>query len=744
MAVLTSTPIKSSTGRLAYLFDKPSHRNGVDRVLAAGGQNINLIHDPETGAISAHQSGDYLQRQFHAVLNRAKNPKRRTQSNSIIISFADSELTGSLQERAQQALQLADGFMQSTQPASSQYTLCVQADGKNGHVHVHCLANAIKTDGKTVQTNNFSVGSLRKKMDAYMSAESEKVTGKPWVNPIQPKVAKATSARDSLPVKAPWQQVIKDAVDDVKLHAVSVDAFKDELKDSYGITITERGKNKTWTYKIDDASGKEKKVRGFYQLIDKTTGVVKSTRGLGSDYGREAVTQAIADLHRTDATTATPVPTPAPLSEADALMAKLATKTANVTTPPVVNDIAAVEARMAANVAKTESRKEWSKMFDDDEDDKEFLKQMKAEEVIARNHYADLMKPDLAGHHEPTPAPKQAPVIAVAKQIQDTKQVIADTKAADAQAKDDDEQSARGLALSRNRHALATRLVTGFAEANASIQNDSEENNNFGFLQKPVADWTEQDHDSFNQACHDAEASESAPAAPDPADVQARTVKAKVALLERDFGSSYADLFKDRGAHAPAVIKQARQAMEDYEHDGEMTVSRDAVDKTGAVTGGGSTSYSKLAVLARALKQVFMARLLYKQKITLRTIVRTTMQENRVTKQAVQHKADVQQAKQDRIASDLEKWHVTPVGSQTAESLHSSITRDRAFAAATVKTRGVTDPRQKQQIYDDTMGVKYTANRNTWQVLHDRAMKQLDKSVANGLPGASQDTGLDR
>lgn len=733
MAVLTSTPIRSSIGRLTYLFDKPSHRDGVDRVLAAGGQNVDLIHDPKTGDVTADQSGGYLQRQFHNVLLRAKNPKRRTQANSIIISFADDELTGTLQERAQQALQLADGFMKATQPDGAQYVLATQADGKNGHVHVHCLENAIKTDGKTVQTNNFSVASLRKKLDGYLASESEPVTGKPWVNPIAVKSA-FTADRDSLPVKSPWQQVVKDAVDTAKSHAVSVDDFKDELQSEYGITITERGKAKAWTYHID-VDGKEKKVRGFYQLIDKKTGAVKSTRGLGRDYGREAVTATITELN--------PAPEPAPQSEADALMAKLAVKTAKVKPTPVVVDVAAVELRMAENVANAESRKEEPKMFDDEFDDEELYKKTTAETNVARNHYAELMKSDLTGHHDTTPAPETAPVIAVTKQINDTKAVIADTKAADAQAKDDDEQAARGLALSRKRQALATRLVTSFAEGNASVQRDSEENNNFGFLQKPVSDWSEQDHNDFNTACRDAEASETG-GTPDPADVSARATKAKVALLERDFGTSYGELFKNRSAHDPAVVKQARAAMDDYESDGEMTAPANTVDKTGAVVSGGATSYSKLMVLARALKQVFMNRLLYKQRITLRTIVRTTMQENRVTKATVQHKADLQQAKQDRIASDLEKWHVTPVGTQTAEQLHDSITRDRAFAAATVKTRGVTDPRQKREVYNETMCSKYTENRSAWQYIHDRAAKALDDSVANGLPGNTPDTGLDR
>lgn len=733
MPVLMTSSIKSSSGRLRYMYDTPAHDGSAQRVLAAGGRNLKFIRDPVTGEILPDQPGTYLQRQFHNQLNRAFNPKRRLQAQSIILSFADDELTGTLKERAKQALQLSDDFMKSTLPPTASYVIAIQADGSGHKVHAHVLVNAIGTNGRAIQTSNFALFSLRHKVNDFMSEQSARITGQEWVNPIKAKDpdAKTTPDRVEVPAKSAWQQVIKDAVNDCKGRSSNVDDFKSQLESDYGVTITERGKSKAWTYHITDADGKEKKVRGYHQRINKTTGEIKSTSGLGRDFTNEAVTNFIAEAHKTKAAQATS-PEPAPLSEAAATM------------KPVIDDVAAIESRMAANLKQTESHKEDKPMiFDDDIDEEELRRQADAETNAAKNRYANLMRDDLAAHHDPEPAPEQASVIDVAKQITETKQVIADTKAADAQAKYDDEQAARGMALSRSRHALATRLVTGFAEANDSVQTDSEESDNFGFLSKPVADWSEQDHNDFNTACHDAEASETAPATPDPAEVQARQVKAKVALLERDFGSSYADLYKNRADQKPEILKQARQAMVDYETDAEMTVPAGTVDKTGTIISGGSTSYSKLMVLARALKQVFAARLMYKQKITLRTIVRTTMQENRRTKATVQHNADLAKAKQDRIASDLEKWHVVPVGTQTAEQLHSSMTRDRAFAQSTIKTRGVTDARQKQQVYDETMGAKYTDNRNAWQVIHDRAMKSLDRSVANGLPGATQNDDLD-
>ena len=150
MPVLMTSSIKSSSGRLAYMFDSPAHDGSAQRVLAAGGRNLNFIRAPSTGEISPNQPGTYLQRQFHNQLGRAFNPRRKTQAQSIILSFADGELTGSLDQRAKQALKLTDAFMKSTLPPTASYAIAIQADGTGHKIHAHVLVNAIGTNGRAI------------------------------------------------------------------------------------------------------------------------------------------------------------------------------------------------------------------------------------------------------------------------------------------------------------------------------------------------------------------------------------------------------------------------------------------------------------------------------------------------------------------------------------------------------------------------------------------------------------------
>lgn len=69
-----------------------------------------MIHNPD-GTLTVNQSGVYLEKQFHQSLKRAFNPKRKTQCQSIIISFSNDEFdTSNLDEQASQALQLVQGY----------------------------------------------------------------------------------------------------------------------------------------------------------------------------------------------------------------------------------------------------------------------------------------------------------------------------------------------------------------------------------------------------------------------------------------------------------------------------------------------------------------------------------------------------------------------------------------------------------------------------------------------------------
>lgn len=733
MPVLTSTSIKSSYGRLSYLFDQPAHDGSDQRVLAAGGQNIRMLHDPKTGEITNDQSGAYLQRQFHDSLRRAANPNRKQQAQSVILSFADGELTGTLEQRTQQALLIAKGFVAETQPEQSQWAFAVQCDGKGHMVHVHMLGNAVDREGKTIQTNNFSVYHLRKQVNEFMAEHSAEITGQEWVNPIKA----ADHVRQDLPNKSDWKNALKATIDDAKADATSVSDFKKKLG-AVGVTITERGKAKEWTYHLT-VNGKEQKARGFHQQIDKKTGEIKASSGLGRNYGRDAILHFIADLNREE---------PKELTEIERLEAKRSAMAASVKMPTstAADPVAAVEAAMRKNVAKTEQNMKGEPTMDDfhfdldasdldaEIDEDAATSQADATTSAARNRYANLMADDLKRTTPQSTAATPDPEPDMSEHVTMDDVAVSINNYGAKPKPDDDGEAARGLSLARKQHSLAERLVLGDADLNQSVLNDSAENNNFGFLSKDTSSWTRQDQEDFLQACHDAEKSETG-GEPDPADVQNRARKARVALMMSDFGTSYAELFKQREDHDPEVIKQAQEAMDGYEKDGDMTVDQNDFDQTGTPKGSDGTSYSKLAVLARALKVVLQRRILNRERITLRTVVRTVTAENRVAKQEAQHKADVQLSEEKRIAAKLDKWKIAPVGSQTDKQLYDAFKRDAKYIQDTIKTRGITDRRGREQVRDEVTGVKYTANRSAWQNLQ----KGLDASVARGLGVAPSD-----
>lgn len=85
---MQSNRVKTSYGRLKYLFETAAHDGSSQRTLGVVSQNVNLLHDPG-GAVSATQSAAYLQRQFSRVLSRAKNQHKTYQAESVIISFSD-------------------------------------------------------------------------------------------------------------------------------------------------------------------------------------------------------------------------------------------------------------------------------------------------------------------------------------------------------------------------------------------------------------------------------------------------------------------------------------------------------------------------------------------------------------------------------------------------------------------------------------------------------------------------------
>lgn len=290
MAVLVSNACSSSYGRLTYIFNNVAHYNDKTnhRVLACSGTNIRMLHNKE-GHLTTAQNGAYLEKQFHQSLKRAFNPNRKTQCQSIIISFSDDEFdTSDLSKQASQALQLAQGYVHQ-HFNDAQTVSCVQCDGKGGRLHVHLLVNAVKPSGKTVPTNEFSVFKMRRELNTYLNNNFERVTGRVWQNPFNEKTIRKDL--QSLPSRSKWEEHLKTIIDTVKLRVTNAKSFISVLSQQ-GITVTKRKQGHNWTYHqiVTTNSGKTKemKARDFYQRFDKN-GKVLSTRGLGIKYTKQGL-----------------------------------------------------------------------------------------------------------------------------------------------------------------------------------------------------------------------------------------------------------------------------------------------------------------------------------------------------------------------------------------------------------------------------------------------------------------------
>lgn len=290
MATLMSNACRSSYGRLTYVFNQSAHNTTKTshRVLASSGINIKMLHNPD-GTLSLVQSGAYLEKQFHNSLKRAFNPKRKIQCQSIIISFSNNEFdTTNLSEQASQALQLVQGYANEFFD-DAQSVSVVQADGNGGRLHAHLLINAVNPSGRTIATNRFSVYKMRRNLNDYLNHNFERVTGRKWENPFEK--TENRKDLDNLSSRSIWQEQLKKTIALVKTEVDNVKDFLNKLS-QLGITVTERQQGKSWTYHstIKTAKGTKKvSARDFYQRIDKNTGQVLTTRGLGQAYTKQSL-----------------------------------------------------------------------------------------------------------------------------------------------------------------------------------------------------------------------------------------------------------------------------------------------------------------------------------------------------------------------------------------------------------------------------------------------------------------------
>lgn len=298
MSIVMTHSITARFRKLQYLLQPVPHVNSKvnQRVLGVSGTNLRLIHD-SNGEISTNQSPAYLDSQFRKSLKLAKNPNRRVQCQSIIISFSKDEFsTNDPLLEASQALQLGQLYVNRYFSDAETLLVC-QCDGagsKNdgdSKLHLHILVGAVNQHGKTIQTNRFTISKLRRNFDETMEHNFEHVTNRPWPNQMN----KTREDHQSLYTKSSWQKHVKKVINAVKKEATDLADFVHQLS-KYGITVKERKKGTHWTFyqRVQTSKGiSNYSVRDFYQRKDKNSGAIISTRGLGTSYTKDAISKYI-------------------------------------------------------------------------------------------------------------------------------------------------------------------------------------------------------------------------------------------------------------------------------------------------------------------------------------------------------------------------------------------------------------------------------------------------------------------
>lgn len=129
----------------------------------------------------------YLTFQYQIMREYAKNSKKKLQAHHLIFSFSQDEFDikqGNLDKQAMQALELVDTFLKSYLPSDAQYLELVRSEAET-RLYVSVVINSVQLNGKVIDTNLYSVNTLRKSFDNYMTENFEKITGKKFV-PVVP------------------------------------------------------------------------------------------------------------------------------------------------------------------------------------------------------------------------------------------------------------------------------------------------------------------------------------------------------------------------------------------------------------------------------------------------------------------------------------------------------------------------------------------------------------------------------
>lgn len=317
MAIAKIISTKSAHNLMHYILDGHAHNNKYtnERNLLVGGHNIDRDYQNKINV-------NYTDAQFYAVRKIAGKTTKKTQAFHNIYSFSETDFPApknkqELQKQAQQAYKLVNGFLKKQLPDDAQYLISIQRDGAGGMLHAHVAINSVLINGKVLNTNDLSLlykidqrsktrskGLLENWQD-YLTDNFKDVTGRNYERAERDLSNIVNSKAQQIENRGGyvWKEDLKERITAAAQQSTSMDQFKQNLKDVYGVNVKEymssigkldskgnKIKRLAYTYSFKDDKGKQHKSRDFHMT---KKGAV---RGLGT-FSRPEDLQVFVELN---------------------------------------------------------------------------------------------------------------------------------------------------------------------------------------------------------------------------------------------------------------------------------------------------------------------------------------------------------------------------------------------------------------------------------------------------------------
>lgn len=260
MAYTRITNTRNGRAAIRYAFEEPSHKKGMDRVLASSGVNLDVR---------------FAMQQMRDVWKaHGKDDGNTVQMYRIIQSFGLDELDPNNPDDVQRANEIGQALASELYP-DKQSLIVTQADGEGGKLHNHILVNSVSfTDGKSLR-------GYRKEHEA-VAEKTDEILVRYGMKPLDTENTrvKRTSQEKRLAEqgKYVWKDDLRGRIDDLlkDTSITSREVFIERLRADFGVEAVYTDKRKYITYYFEDADGTPRRSRD---------------NKLGTDYGKEALVE---------------------------------------------------------------------------------------------------------------------------------------------------------------------------------------------------------------------------------------------------------------------------------------------------------------------------------------------------------------------------------------------------------------------------------------------------------------------